>query len=86
MCFIGFPDVSVEEKFCQMRNFEQREEDFQKSDSELKEKCRRLIEESKFLRAECEKYELLFLNTSFNRNQVIEEFIKNNVRKNEEEK
>ncbi len=86
ICFVGFPDICVEEKFCQMRMFEQREEDCQKSDNELKEKCRRLIEESKFLRTECEKYQLSFLDTSFNRNQVIEEFVNNGVRENEEEK
>ena len=80
---MGFPDISVEEKFCQMRRFEQRQEDCEKSDRELKEKCERLIEESQFLREECEKYQLPFLNTSFNRNQVIEEFVQNIVREKE---
>ena len=75
VCFVGYPDISVEQKFHDIRNFDQREEDRQKSDDELKEKCKRLMEESKFLQAECEKYQLPFLNTSFDRNDVIARYV-----------
>lgn len=75
VCFIGFPDISVEEKFCKMRKYEQREEDVMKSDSELKQKCEKLIAESKYLKAECEKWNVPFLNTSFEREKVIEKFV-----------
>ena len=66
ICFIGFPDISVEEKFKQMRKYEQRQED--------KQKCKRLIEVSQFLKAECEKWNVPFLNTSYEREKAIAEF------------
>ena len=75
VCFIGFPDISVEEKFYEMRKYKQREEDIQKMDKELKQKCERLIEESKYLKAECEKWNVPFLNTSFEREKMIGEFV-----------
>lgn len=75
ICFIGFPDISVEQKFCEMRKYEQREEDIQKTDEELKQKCEKKIEESKYLKAECEKWNVPFLNTSFDREKVIKEFV-----------
>lgn len=75
VCFIGFPDISVEQKFQEMRKYEQRQEDIEKTDDELKQKCKRLIEESQFLKAECEKWNVPFLNTSYEREKVIAEFV-----------
>ena len=75
VCFVGFPDISVEEKFCEMRKYEQRQEDFRKSDEELKNKCKKLIDESKYLKEECEKWNVPFLNTSYHRTDVIAEFV-----------
>lgn len=75
VCFIGFPDISVEQKFQEMRKYEQRQEDIEKTDDELKRKCKRLIEESQFLKAECEKWNVPFLNTSYEREKVIAAFV-----------
>lgn len=75
VCFIGYPDISVEEKFCEMRKYEQREEDNQKTDEELKQKCQKLVGQSKYLKTECEKWNVPFLNTSFDREKVIENYV-----------
>lgn len=58
-----------------MRKYEQRQEDIEKTDDELKQKCKRLIEESQFLKAECEKWNVPFLNTSYEREKAIAEFV-----------
>lgn len=75
VCFIGYPDISVEEKFCEMRKYEQREEDNQKTDEELKQKCQKFVGQSKYLKTECEKWNVPFLNTSFDREKVIENYV-----------
>lgn len=77
VCFIGYPDISVEQKFMEMRKYEQRQEDIQKTDEELKSKCKRLIDESRYIKEECEKWHLPFLNTSYNRDEVMADYIEN---------
>lgn len=50
-----------------------------KSDLELYEKANRCIENSKKLKEECDKLGLLFIDTSYNRNEIFQELFKNKI-------
>ncbi len=74
--FLAYPDISVEEEFNILRSNKKVEEYTQKySDDYLKELIEQRINESKFIREECEKYNLPFINTSYNRPQKIKELV-----------
>jgi hypothetical protein len=50
---------------------------FYKPENELHEICTNLVKESKFIKEECLKYELLCFETSKDRDIVIGRFLKN---------
>ena len=70
--FLGYPNISIEEKFKQIRKFDS-EFDWtsHKEDSLVLEHISKYIEISKWLSDECKKYNLQFIDVSFNREEVI---------------
>lgn len=69
--FVGYPDISPQEKLKEMRTFDKREENKILTDSQLLKKLERHIDESIYLEKECKKYHLPFINTSYERDKVI---------------
>lgn len=74
--FLGYPDISVEEEFKILRaNKVPGEYTLKYTDEYLKKLIEQRINESKFIQKECEKYNLPFINTSYNRTQKIDELV-----------
>lgn len=75
--FFGTPNLTPKENFERIRKFDSEEDyTYYISDKDLMERCIRFTNISKYLQEECEKYHLPFINTSFNRKEVIDNFIK----------
>lgn len=75
--FFGYPNISVEEKILEIRNFDTEHDWTSKvNDKVLLEHVKDYIEISKWLQKECEKYKLPFIDISKNRDKVINDFIK----------
>lgn len=69
-------DVTPEERFTIMRKYDTPEEyTFSKCDDEIKEGCVHMVEQSRLIREQCEKYDLPCYETSGDRDAVINEFI-----------
>lgn len=80
--FFGTPDLTPEENFEKIRKFDTEDDyTYYLSDKNLKERCIRFYHISQYLQAECQKYGLPFINTSHNREEVIDFFIKNILKK-----
>lgn len=77
--FVGYPDISPQEKLKEMRTFDKREENRILTDDELLENLKKKIDESNYLERECKKYDLPFINTSYERMSVINNWI-NDIR------
>lgn len=73
--FVGYPDISPQEKLKEMRTFDKREENRILTDDELLENLKKKIDESNYLERECKKYHLPFINTSYERDTVINDSI-----------
>lgn len=74
--FLGYPDIPVEEEFKILRaNKVPEEYTLKYTDEYLKELIEQRINESKFIKEECEKYNLPFINTSYNRSEKIKELV-----------
>ena len=74
--FLGYPDISIEEEFKILRANRSPQEYTQKyADEYLKRLIEQRINESKFIKEECEKYNLPFINTSYNRSERINELV-----------
>lgn len=73
--FVGYPDISPQEKLKEMRTFDKREENRILTDTQLLKKLERHIDESIYLEEECKKYHLPFINTSYERDKVINDSI-----------
>ncbi len=74
--FLGYPDISLEEEFKILReNKAKREYTQEYSDKYLKKLIKQRINESKFIKEECEKYRLPFINTSYNREEKISKLV-----------
>ncbi len=69
--FVGYPNISPQEKLKEMRTYDKREENRILTDTQLLEKLKRHINESIYLERECQKYDLPFINTSYERMSVI---------------
>lgn len=69
--FVGYPNISPQEKLKEMRTFDKREENRILTDSELLENLKKKIDESIYMERECKKYNLPFINTSYERDKVI---------------
>ena len=75
--FFGTPDLSPIQNFERIRKFDSEEDyTYYISDKDLMERCIRFTNISKYLQEECKKYHLPFINTSSNREDVINNFIK----------
>lgn len=75
--FFGTPDLTPKQNFERIRKFDTDEDyTYYISDEDLMERCKRFSDISKYLQKECEKYQLPFINTSFNRKEVIDNFVK----------
>lgn len=73
--FVGYPEVEPKKRLEEMRMYDKRNENIILTDDELLAVCKKKIDESKYIKEECEKYGLPFIDTSFNRNEVIEKFV-----------
>ena len=72
--FLGYPNISLEEKFSQIRKFDTLYDWTNKSDDiVVKEHIKDYIEISKWLQNECDKYELPFIDVSDNRDSILKE-------------
>lgn len=75
--FLGYPNISVEEKVKQIRKFDTRDDwTIEESDESLTNRIKTYIEVSKWLQEECQKYDLPFVDVSHNREDVLEKLIK----------
>jgi hypothetical protein len=65
-CFIGYAELSKEEKLALVRTYHQGKVDWTKniSDEEMLDLVDQMIEFSKYLKAECEKYEIKYFDIS----------------------
>ncbi len=76
--FFGYPNISIEQKFKEIRKFDTEYDWTSKSeDSVVIDHITKYIEISKWLQKECEKYKLPFIDISNNRDKIIENFVKN---------
>ena len=74
--FLGYPNISVEEKLNGIRKFDTEYDWTSKRDDEIvSEHIKDYIEISKFFEAECEKYQLPFIDVSRNRDEVIDKLV-----------
>lgn len=73
--FVGYPDILPQERLKEMRMYDKRKENIILTDEELLRRCIKLIDESKYIQKECKKYNLPFINTSYKRNEIIDNFI-----------
>lgn len=75
--FFGYPNISVEEKFKEIREFDTEYDWTNKCDDNIViEHIKLYIEISKWLQSECKKYNLPFIDISNDREKIIEEFVK----------
>lgn len=74
--FLGYPNISAEEKIKQIRCFDT-EDDWttKQSDESLRKRIETYIEISKYLQNECQKYGLPFIDVSHNREKVLEDLV-----------
>lgn len=73
----GYPKLTKEECLYNWKNYiEHNDWTLNKTDKELLEKAQRAIQDSKQFQADCQKYNLKFVDTSFNRSEVLNELLK----------
>ncbi len=69
-------DVTPEERFQIQKKYDTpRDYTYYKSDEELREGCRHIVEQSILMRRQCEKYGLPYFETSRDREAVLEQFL-----------
>lgn len=74
--FFGYPNITVDEKFKDIRNFDTKYDwTSKKEDKIVLEHVKNYIEISKWLQKECQKYNLPFIDISRNREKVIDDFV-----------
>jgi hypothetical protein len=74
---IGYPDLSPNDVLANLRKYDDDDSwTYWVKDEELLKKCESWVAESKRLESECKTLGIPFLNTSFDREIVISEFIK----------
>lgn len=72
--FLGYPNISLKEKFEQIRRFDTIYDWTSKRDDEIvKKHIKDYIEISKWLQDECQKYKLPFIDVSINREKTLKE-------------
>lgn len=74
--FFGTPNLTPKENFERIRKYDTEDEyTYYLSNEELLKRCERFIDISKFLEKECKKYNLPFIDTSYNREEKIDEVV-----------
>ena len=69
-------DVTSEERFSILKAHDsEKDYTFYRLDDELREGCAELVEESKFIKNQCIKYNLPYFETAKNREKVFEQFL-----------
>ena len=73
---LGYPNLSIEEVLNNWKKYDT-ELDWTKkrSDEDLLKHAKKHIEDSKYLQKECEKYQIKFIDTSNNREEVLKEIV-----------
>lgn len=73
-CFVGFTEITAFEKLKQLREFGGSQDDWTKkvSDVELLKNVEDMIEYSKYLKEECNKYNISYFDNSFNFQENIQ--------------
>ena len=75
--YVGYPNITKEEKFDIIRKYDDESDwTFKRSDEELLEILENLIELSKEIEEECLKYNIKFIDTSFDIKSSIDELFK----------
>lgn len=69
--FIGYPNISVDEKFNDIRKYERVGWTAKRADDDLKDTIKQLINISKIIEEECQKYNIKFIDASNNFNEVL---------------
>ena len=75
--FLGYPNLSIEENFHNIREYDH-DNYWTKnvSDDELKSMCKENIDFSIYLKDECLRYNIPYFDTSYNREEVLNDVIK----------
>lgn len=74
--FFGCADLTPKENFERIRQNDTIEDyTYYVSDEDLMGRCEIFYNLSKYLKQECQKYNLPFIDTSYNRNEKIEELV-----------
>jgi len=69
-------DVTPEERFSILKTYDtEKDYTFNKPEYELREGCVELVEESKFIKDQCIKYNLTYYETAKKREEVFEQFV-----------
>lgn len=74
--FFGYPNISAKDKLSEIRNYIKDGWPTKKDDDELITILEKLISISKEMNAQCKKYNIKFIDTSFDLNKKIDELIK----------
>ena len=85
--FFGYDSITGNELYENIRKYENNYDWTKKiEDHELRKKCHENVIFSKMLKKECEKYKILYFDTSKNRKEVLERvfnYIRKEVKKND---
>ena len=69
-------DVTPEERFLIQKKYDtEKDYTFYKSDEELRENAKHIVEQSILIKEQCKKYGLPYYETSHNREQIIQRFL-----------
>ncbi len=72
--FLGTPNLTIEEHFYEIRKYENDSDwTYGRSDEDLWKHCTHWIAKSKEYEIECQKLGIWFVDTSFNRNEVLDD-------------
>lgn len=74
--FFGYPNISAKDKLCEIRKYIKDGWPTKKDDNELITILEKLINISKEMNTQCKKYNIKFIDTSFDLNKKIDELIK----------
>lgn len=75
--FLGTPRQTIEEHFCEIRKYEnERDFTYGRSDEEILYHCKYWIPKSKEHQEECERLNIWYVDTSFDREKVLNDTIK----------
>lgn len=75
--FLGTPSLTVEKHFEEIRKYENESDwTYGRSDDDLWKHCKQWINKIKEYESECNRLGIWFVDTSFNRNKVLEDTLK----------